>query len=698
MVREFTYTLGKDEIKITTGLMAKQAGGSCTVQSGDTVVLVTATASDEPRPGIDFFPLTCDFEEKQYSAGKIPGGFIKREGRPTDKAILTARLMDRPLRPLFPDGYRNDVQVIATVLSMDEDYPADILAMIGSSVALSISNIPFQGPTGAVNIGYINEEFVINPSRNELEKSDLDLTVAGTKDAIMMVEAGANIVSEEIMLKGILRAHEDIIDLCEFISEIQDEIGKEKQEFIPEERDEEFFSELKDFILEDLKIALDEPNRALRREKTKAVIKKAEEKFISEEEENKDRENTLKSFMTELEAKEIRRKILEENKRPDHRSPDEIRDLTSQISLLPRTHGSGLFTRGETQVLSVTTLGAPSEAQMLDGIVEEEDKRFMHHYNFPPYSVGESRPLRGPGRREIGHGALGERAILPVIPEEDQFPYTIRVVSEVLESNGSSSQAAVCGTTLSLMDAGVPIKAPVAGIAMGLIEEDGKAVVLTDIQGIEDFLGDMDFKVAGTREGITALQMDIKAQGVDPSILEEALKKSVDARNKLLDHMETTIDKTKELSPFAPRIERIQVDPEKIRDIIGPGGKVINKIIDETGVQIDTEDDGNITVTGENQSSAEKAIEMIERIVEEPEVGKSYLGTVTKIMNFGAFVEILPGKEGLVHISNIAHERIDKVEDVLQVGDEVLVKLEEIDKQDRLNLSRKALLPREKKD
>lgn len=697
MVREFTYTLGKDEITVTTGLMAKQASGSCTVQSGDTLVLVTATASDEPRPGIDFFPLTCDFEEKQYSAGKIPGGFIKREGRPTDKATLTARLMDRPLRPLFPEGYRNDVQVIATVLSMDEDYPADILAMIGSSVALSISDIPFQGPTGAVNIGYINDEFVINPRRNELEESTLDLTVAGTKEAIMMVEAGAKMVSEELMLDGILKAHEDIIGLCEFISEIQEEVGKEKKEFIPEERDEEFFESLKDFVLEDLKLALDEPDRSTRKEKFNEVFEKAEEEFLSEDEEDEDKGKQLKSFMTELETEEIRRKILEENKRPDHRNPDEIRDLSSQISLLPRTHGSGLFTRGETQVLSIATLGAPSEAQMLDGIVEEEDKRFMHHYNFPPYSVGESRPLRGPGRREIGHGALGERAVLPVIPEEGDFPYTIRVVSEVLESNGSSSQAAICGTTLALMDAGVPIKAPVAGIAMGLIEEDGKAVVLTDIQGIEDFLGDMDFKVAGTKDGITALQMDIKVQGVDREILEEALGKAHEARNKLLDHMATTISETKELSPLAPRIERIKINPDKIRDVIGPGGKVINKIIDETGVQIDTEDDGNITVTGEGQTSAERAIQMIEEIVEEPEVGKSYLGTVTKIMNFGAFVEILPGKEGLVHISNIAYERINKVEDVFHEGDEVLVKLEEIDKQGRLNLSRKALLPRENK-
>lgn len=695
MSREFTYNLAGKELVIETGLMAEQANGACLVKMGDTVILVTATASDEPREGIDFFPLTCDFEEKLYAVGKIPGGFIKREGRPSEKGVLAARLIDRPLRPLFPESYRNDVQIIVTPLSVDLDDPIEVLSMIGSSVALSISNIPFQGPTAAVNVGLIDGEFKINLGLAERDNSSLDLTVAGTEEAIMMVEASSNILPEETILEAILRGHEEITEICRFIDSIVEEIGQEKSEVIEPVKNEELIKAVSDFVKEEVVAAARQTDRKDRGDALKSILEKSLEKFG---EDYPDEDKAIKGVIDDIEKDEIRRRITKDSIRPDGRTPKEIRDISCQVGLLPRAHGSGLFTRGQTQVLSVTTLGAPSEVQHLDGFTEEE-KRFMHHYNFPPYSVGETRPLRSPGRREIGHGALAEKALTPVLPSEDEFPYTIRVVSEVLSSNGSSSQGAVCGTTLSLMDAGVPIKDMVAGIAMGLVEdtESESISILSDIQGLEDFLGDMDLKVAGTEDGITVIQMDIKVDGISKELLSEALESARQGRLHILEEMRKSMTEPREkLSDFAPRIFSIQVKPDKIRDIIGPGGKIINEIIDETGVKIDTHDDGRVVVTAENGPSGEKAIEMIEDIVKEVEVGESYMSTVKKIMNFGAFVEVLPGKEGLVHISEIAHERIDKVEDVLSEGDKVMVKVIEIDGRDRINLSRKALLPRNK--
>ena len=693
MIREYTYNLQGKELTVTIGKVAKQANGSCLVKIEDSIVLVTAVASNSPRQGIDFFPLSCDFEEKLYSVGKIPGGFIKREGKSSDKAVLISRLIDRPLRPLFPDNYRNDVQIIATPLSVDHNNSLEMLAMIGSSIALSISDIPFNGPTAAVKVGYVDNEFIINPNKDLREQSEIELIVAGTQDNITMVEAGCKMMADEKVLEGILFANQEIKKICEFISGIQNEIGKEK--LIVEEP--VINTELKDKVIDSYKDkvidALKETERTIRQVQLDELVEQALEEFIEYEEEAA----LVKSTIHEMERNEIRRKIVEEKIRPDGRSPEEIRQLTSEISLLPRAHGSGLFTRGETQVLSVTTLGAPSDVQMLDSLVSEE-KRYMHHYNFPPYSVGDTKPLRGPGRREIGHGALGEKALLPVLPEEEDFPYTIRVVSEVLESNGSSSQASVCGSTLSLLDAGVPLKANVAGIAMGLIENPltKDAVILSDIQGLEDFLGDMDFKIAGTRDSITAIQMDIKIDGVSEDLLREALKRARDGRIHILDNMEATISEHKEsLSNYAPRLFSLKVDPDKIGLIIGSGGKTINKIIEETGVKIDTYDDGQVIITAENGEMGEKAKSIIENLVKDVEAGEIYEGKVIKIMNFGAFVEILPGKEGLVHISQLDHKRVEKVEDVLSVGDSIMVKVTEIDNKNRINLSRKALLPKE---
>ena len=694
----FKYDLLGTELKVTVGKIAEQANGSCLVQLGDTVVMVNVTATKSPREGIDFFPLSCDFEEKSYAAGKIPGGFIKREGRPTEKAILTSRLIDRPLRPLFPEGYRNDVQVVATSLSVDEDNTPDVVAMIGSSIALSISDVPFNGPTAALNVGMIDGKIIINPNFEQRKISDLHLTVSGTKDAVMMVEAGSNKITEEQMLNAILTAHEEIKNICEFISEIQKEVGKEKAEYVVAKIDEELEREVFAFAEEDMKFAIRTEEKVERQDKMSAVKEKTLEHFS---EIYPERENEIHEIIEKIIVKEVRRLILHESIRPDGRQLDEIRPLSCEVGILPRCHGSGLFKRGQTQVLTITTLGAPGDAQVLDGLIEEEDKRYIHHYNFPPYSVGEVKSLRSPGRREIGHGALAERALVPVLPSEKDFPYTIRLVSEVLSSNGSSSQASVCGSTLSLMDAGVPISEPVAGIAMGLIKNEGedKVVILTDIQGLEDHFGDMDFKVAGTRDGITALQMDIKIQGIDRAILEEALAKAKKARLFILDKMVETISQPREkISKYAPVIIKTQVHPDKVRDIIGPGGKMINKIIDETGVSIDIDDDGKIVITAPNLEMGERAKTIINEIVKEVEVGETYLGKVTKIMNFGAFVEILNGKEGLIHISKISHERINKVEDVLKEGDEVLVKVIEIDSQGRVNLSRKDLLPKEEGD
>ncbi|BFT66356.1 polyribonucleotide nucleotidyltransferase [uncultured Parvimonas sp.] len=698
MVREFIYNLSGRELKVVIGKVAEQANGSCLVQCGETVVLVNACASKEPREGVDFFPLSCDFEEKLYSVGKIPGGFIKREGRPSEKAILTSRLIDRPLRPLFPEGYRNDVQVIATALSVEQDNQPDILAMIGSSIALTISDIPFNGPTGSVNVGYVDGEYIINPTIAQREKSRLNITVSGTKDAIMMVEAGADILSEEEVLNAILFAHEEIKSICNFIEEIRAEVGKEKAPVIIKERDEELFNAVVEYGKADIISALRTANKMEREENLDKISKEILEKFLPDHE---DKKGEINSAIESVVVDEVRRLIIEEGIRPDDRQLDEVRKISCERGLLPRTHGSGLFTRGQTQVLTLTTLGAPGEVQILDGVIDEEDKRYMHQYNFPPFSVGDVRPLRSPGRREIGHGALAERALIPVLPSEDEFPYTMRLVSEVLSSNGSSSQASICGSTLSLLDAGVPIKDSVAGIAMGLIkdEETKKIAILTDIQGLEDHFGDMDFKVAGTKDGITALQMDIKIDGISREILATALEKAKKARLHILSIMNDCIaTPSEEMSKYAPKIFTMQILPEKIREVIGPGGKVINKIIDETGVKIDTFDDGRIAITADSRENGERAKEMINEIVKEVEVGEIYNGVITTITNFGAFVELIKGKEGLLHISNMTHERLDKVENLFKVGDTVEVKVIEIDNQGKIKLSRKALLEKPKKE
>lgn len=698
MVREFIYDLSGRELKVTIGKVAEQANGSCLVQCGETVVLVNACASKEPREGVDFFPLSCDFEEKLYSVGKIPGGFIKREGRPSEKSILTSRLIDRPLRPLFPEGYRNDVQVIATALSVEQDNQPDILAMIGSSIALTISDIPFNGPTGSVNVGYVDGEYVINPTIVQREKSRLNITVSGTKDAIMMVEAGADILSEEEVLNAILFAHEEIKSICNFIETIREEVGKEKSEVIIKQRDEDLFNSIIEFGKEQIISALRTPNKMEREENLDKITKEIFEKFLPDYE---DKKGEINSAIESVIVDEVRRLIIEEGIRPDDRELDEVRKISCERGLLPRTHGSGLFTRGQTQVLTLTTLGAPGEVQVLDGVIDEDDKRYMHQYNFPPFSVGDVRPLRSPGRREIGHGALAERALVPVLPSEEEFPYTMRLVSEVLSSNGSSSQASICGSTLSLLDAGVPIKDSVAGIAMGLIKDEktNKIAILTDIQGLEDHFGDMDFKVAGTKNGITALQMDIKIDGISREILATALEKAKRARLHILSIMNDCIaTPSEEMSKYAPKIFTMQILPEKIREVIGPGGKVINKIIDETGVKIDTFDDGRIAITADSRENGERAKEMINEIVKEIEVGEIYSGVITTITNFGAFVELIKGKEGLLHISNMTHERLNKVEDLFKVGDVVEVKVIEIDNQGKIKLSRKALLEKPKKD
>lgn len=698
MVREFIYDLSGRELKVTIGKVAEQANGSCLVQCGETVVLVNACASKEPREGVDFFPLSCDFEEKLYSVGKIPGGFIKREGRPSEKSILTSRLIDRPLRPLFPEGYRNDVQVIATALSVEQDNQPDILAMIGSSIALTISDIPFNGPTGSVNVGYVDGEYVINPTIAQREKSRLNITVSGTKDAIMMVEAGADILSEEEVLNAILFAHEEIKSICNFIETIREEVGKEKSEVIIKQRDEDLFNAIIEFGKEQIISALRTPNKMEREENLDNITKEIFEKFLPDYE---DKKGEINSAIESVIVDEVRRLIIEDGIRPDDRELDEVRKISCERGLLPRTHGSGLFTRGQTQVLTLTTLGAPGEVQVLDGVIDEDDKRYMHQYNFPPFSVGDVRPLRSPGRREIGHGALAERALVPVLPSEEEFPYTMRLVSEVLSSNGSSSQASICGSTLSLLDAGVPIKDSVAGIAMGLIKDEktNKIAILTDIQGLEDHFGDMDFKVAGTKDGITALQMDIKIDGISREILATALEKAKRARLHILSIMNDCIaTPSEEMSKYAPKIFTMQILPEKIREVIGPGGKVINKIIDETGVKIDTFDDGRIAITADSRENGERAKEMINEIVKEIEVGEIYSGVITTITNFGAFVELIKGKEGLLHISNMTHERLNKVEDLFKVGDVVEVKVIEIDNQGKIKLSRKALLEKPKKD
>ncbi|MGD9569706.1 MAG: polyribonucleotide nucleotidyltransferase [Sedimentibacter sp.] len=694
--RVFKYMLAGRELKVTTGKIAELTNGSCIVQYGDTVIMANVAASKEPRQGIDFFPLSVDFEEKLYSVGKIPGGFIKREGRPGEKAILTSRLIDRPLRPLFPKGYRNDVSVTVTVLSVDQDCSPEIPGMIGSSIALSISDVPFEGPTGAVNLGLINDKFIVNPNSKEREITALNLTVAGTKDAIMMVEAGANEIPEAKMLDAILYAHEEIKKICDFIEEIKAEVGKEKSDYVKFVCDDAIEQEIREYaapIINDAIIVEDKLERQNRIDNFKA---KAKEIFLEKYPENgSDIDDALYTIVKE----KVRENILVRGIRPDNRTIDEIRKITCEVGMLPRTHGSAIFTRGQTQVLTVATLGVSSDEQTLDGISEETSKRYMHHYNFPSYSVGETRPSRGPGRREIGHGALAERALEPVIPPVDVFPYTIRLVSEVLSSNGSTSQASVCGSTLSLMDAGVPIKAPVAGVAMGLIKEGNDVAVLTDIQGMEDFLGDMDFKVAGTKDGITAIQMDMKVHGIDKEILTRALEKALVGRLFILDKMLACIDKPREeVSKYAPKIISMMINPDKIRDVIGAGGKVINKIIEETGVKIDIEDDGSVLIAAENVEAAYKAKKIIEGIVKEIEVGEIILGKVVRLATFGAFVELTDNKDGLLHISQISDKRVAKVEDVLNVGDEILVKVIEIDQQGKIKLSRKEALKETEKN
>ncbi|QLK85889.1 polyribonucleotide nucleotidyltransferase [Staphylococcus sp. 17KM0847] len=681
-------------LTIETGQLAKQANGAVLVRYGDTVVLSTATASKEPRDG-DFFPLTVNYEEKMYAAGKIPGGFKKREGRPGDEATLTARLIDRPIRPLFPDGYRHDVQIMNIVLSADPNCSPEMAAMIGSSMALSVSDIPFQGPIAGVNVGYIDGEYVINPNLEQQAVSRLDLEVAGHKDAVNMVEAGASEITEAEMLDAILFGHEEIKRLCAFQTEIINTLQPEKQEFVPEDKDQALIDDVEAMTKAE---GLNEAILTFDKQTRDANLDAIKERILAnfENEEDPDNEAKLKevgAIVNSLIKAEVRRLIADEKIRPDGRKPDEIRPLSSEVGLLPRAHGSGLFTRGQTQALSVLTLGSISEYQLIDGLGEEEHKRFMHHYNFPNFSVGETGPVRAPGRREIGHGALGERALRYIIPDEKAFPYTVRIVSEVLESNGSSSQASICGSTLALMDAGVPIKAPVAGIAMGLVTREESYTILTDIQGMEDALGDMDFKVAGTKEGITAIQMDIKIDGLTKEVIEEALEQARKGRLAILDHMLETIDQPRtELSAYAPKVEMMTIKPEKIRDVIGPGGKQINEIIDATGVKLDIEQDGTVYIGSTEQDMINQAREWIESIVREAEVGQVYQATVKRIEKFGAFVELFPGKDALVHISQIAKERINKVEDKLAIGDTLEVKVTEIDKQGRVNASHKVLL------
>lgn len=689
----FTMDLAGRELSVEIGKIAQLASGSAILRYGDTMVMVNVSKSSQPREGVDFFPLSVDYEEKLYSVGKIPGGFLKREGKASEKAILTSRLIDRPIRPLFPKTFRNDVQVVATVLSVDQDCTPDIVSMIGSSVALSISEIPFNGPTGSVCIGLVDGALVVNPTAEEREKSELHLVVSGTKEAVMMVEAGANEVPESLMLEAILKAHEEIKKIVEFIEQIQAEVGKEKMEFVETKPDAEIEAKVREIATEGMKEAVKVVEKLERQEAMDAVKEQTINSFDEEtlEEFGNDIIATLDAIIKE----EVRKTIVHEGRRPDARKTDEIRPIWCDHGFIPRAHGSGLFTRGQTQVMTVTTLGALGDVQILDGLDEEENKRYMHHYNFPAYSVGECRPMRGPGRREIGHGALAERALLPVIPSKEEFPYAIRLVSEVLSSNGSTSQGSVCGSTLSLLDAGVPIKDMVAGIAMGLIEHDGKMAILSDIQGMEDHLGDMDFKVAGTEKGITAIQMDIKIAGIDEEVLTRALAQARVGRLHILNEMKKCIDKPNdELSKYAPKIVTMRINPDKIRDVIGAGGKVITKIIDETGVKIDIEQDGEVFIAGTDMDMINLAKKKIEDIVAEVELNAIYKGKVTRIVNFGAFVELLPGKEGLLRIGNIAHERIEKVEDVLNVGDEVEVKVTEIDEKGRVNVSRKVLLPK----
>ena len=703
MLKVFETELAGRKLSIETGKMAELANGNVLVRYGDTVVMVNVTASKEPKEGIDFFPLSVDYEEKLYAVGKIPGSYTKREGKPADKAILTSRAIDRPLRPLFPKDFRNDVVVVATVLSVDQDNSPEVAAMIGASCALSISDIPFGGPTAAVNVGLVNDEIIINPNEAQRKISDLNLTVAGTIDKIAMIEAGANEVSDEKMLDAIKAAHVEIKKLCEFISKIKEEIGKPKFEYKSFAIVPEIYDYLANKYTEEMKNAVTEKNKQNRDENISKLTDKVKEDYIEEFGEEKFEENKqqISEALYKLEKKIVRDMIFYEHTRVDGRTLDEIRPLSCEVGLLPRVHGSAMFTRGLTQVMSITTLGMKSEEQELDGIDTQTEKRYMHQYNFPAYSVGEARTSRGPGRREIGHGALAEKALVPVLPSVEEFPYSIRVVSEILSSNGSTSQGSICASTLSLMDAGVPIKRPVAGISTGLVtdpENPDNYVMMTDIQGIEDFFGDMDFKVGGTENGITAIQVDIKVDGLSYDIIKEAFERTKKARMYILnDIMKPVISEPRpEISEYAPKIITTKIKVDKIKDVIGTGGKVINKIIEETGVKIDIEEDGQVFIYGPNSEKAYDALDMIEDIVREIEVGGIYYGAVTRIASYGAFVDLGQGKEGLLHISKIANEHIRRVEDYIQVGEKVTVKVTEIDNQGRINLAMNELREKRK--
>jgi polyribonucleotide nucleotidyltransferase len=678
---------------LEVGKVAKQADGSAWIRFADTVVLVTAVGAKEAREGIDFFPLTVDYQEKAYAAGKIPGGFFKREGRPGDKATLTSRLIDRSLRPLFPKSFRHEVQVIGTVLSADQENDPDILAVVGASCALSLSQIPFDGPVAAVRIARSKGELIINPTYAQLDASDLDLVVAGTEDAVIMVEGGANELPEEVMLEAIARGHQAMLPLIKMQKELVAEIGKEKPSVPSRSLEESVLSRVKEISGEKIRTLVFVADKEEQKRRREEFLLELLEGLAEEPEEI--RNSALEAFNV-IEREEMRGMILSESRRADGRRPDEVRPISSEVGLLPRTHGSALFTRGQTQALVTTTLGTVEDQQRIDDIEEETTKRFMLHYNFPPFSVGEVKFMRGPGRREIGHGALAERSLLPILPSQDQFPYTMRIVSDILESNGSSSMATVCGASLSLMDAGVPIRSAVAGVAMGLVKENDRYSILTDIQGLEDHLGDMDFKVAGTQDGITALQMDIKVAGVTQEILRQALQQAKQARLFVLGEMSRVLSEPREgLSPYAPRIFTIRIPVDKIREVIGPGGKVIRGIIDETGVKMDVSDDGTVSIASIDEAAAQKALSMVARIVEVPEVGKTYLGKVKKIMDFGAFVEILPNTDGLLHISQIAEHRVKKVEDELSQGEELMVKVIDIDRSGKIRLSRKEVLREE---
>lgn len=692
MFKTFETTFAGRPLVIETGKMAQLASGACLVRYGDTAVHAACTISPKPREGVDFFPLSVDFEEKLYAAGKIPGSYLKREGRPSEKAILASRCIDRPMRPLFPKDLRNDVAIVTTVMSVDPDCSPEVSAMIGASIAASISPAPFNGPIAGVAVGLVDGKIVLNPTLEQRKVSEMFLTIAGTKEKVNMIEAGGNEIPEDTIFEGIMTAHKEIVKMCEFIEGIQKEIGKEKIEYTPIVVPDDLYEDIKNFAIDKVKYALDTDDKNIREERLKPVY---DEVYEAMDEKYPEVDHTvMDEAIYKLQKYIVRRWILDEGRRVDGRKLDEIRPLSSEVGILPRVHGSGLFTRGQTQVLTTVTLGMLSEAQLLDGIDEDVEKRYMHQYNFPSYSVGETRASRGPGRREIGHGALAEKALVPVIPSPEEFPYALRVVSEVLSSNGSTSQGSICGSTLALMDAGVPIKAPVAGISCGLVTEGDRFITMVDIQGLEDFFGDMDFKVAGTKKGVTAIQVDIKIDGLKPEIIREALEKTRKARYKILDEcmLPTISEPRAEISKYAPKIFTMNIDPEKIGDVIGKQGKTIQKITTETGVKIDIEDDGMVYISTSDKEAAEKAMKIIDGVCGNIQIGEVFTGTVTRLMDFGCFVEFLPGKEGLVHISKLDTKRVEKVSDVVSVGDEIVVKVIEFDRFGRINLSRKDAL------